>query len=208
MDQEAIGEDGKMAIRPIYISTNIPDNPFIKKDVEFNWIKGMSYTQKCKRRDSLHKEIVNLEICDADKLLEISTKSDKEIGVKLSALNLSIPLTSGRKETVENIYQSSKVLDEYNHIKEFRFNKTVFEKDPYSMYYDYLYLLGLYCNKEYWEELDEYNVFTDIEFNPSKQLNTQARAAAIWNTLYRNKMTSIVESKEEFKKYYKSIFKN
>ena len=40
-----------MASRPIYISTNIPEEPFIKMDVEFNWVKGMSYSQKGKRRE-------------------------------------------------------------------------------------------------------------------------------------------------------------
>lgn len=208
MDLDGIIEGGKMAVRPIYISTNIPENPFIKKDIEFTWIKGMSYSQKCKRREELHKAISDTKIYDMDKVLEISTKSDKELGIRLSALNLTIPLTSGREITVENIYQSSKVFDEYNKIKEFKFHNTTFEKDPYSMYYDYLYMLGLYCHKEYLEELDKYDIFTDIEFNPNRQLNTQARAAAIWNTLYRNNMTDIIESRDEFKTYYKSIFKS
>ena len=197
---------GNMAIRPIYISTNIIENPFIEKDVSFEWVKGMSYTQKCKRRDSMYKAISNMNLYYMDKVLEVSTKSNKELGVNLSALKLTIPLTSGREETVENIYQSSKVLDENNKIKEFKFHNTIFEKDPYSMYYDYLYMLGLYCHKEYHEELSNYGIFTDIEFNPKKQLNTQARAVAIWNTLYRNNMTNILENQNEFKEYYKSIF--
>ena len=193
-----------MAIRPIYIS-NIPEKPFIKRDIQFVWIKGMSYSQKCKRRDSMHEVVAKLY--PIDKVLEISTKSNKELGVNLSALKLTVKYKSGNEETVEKIYQSSKVLDENNKIKEFKFNNTLFEKDPYSMYYDYIYMLGLYCHKEYWEDLNKYDIFTDIEFNPNKMLNTQARAAAIWNTLYRNNMIDIIESQDEFKKYYKSIFK-
>ena len=196
-----------MAIRPIYISTNIPEEPFIKKDIEFTWVKGMSYSQKCKRRASLHKAIANLNLYDMNKVLEISTKSNKELGVKLSALNLTIPLVDGTRETVEKIYQESKVFDDNHDIVEFKYNITVFEKDPYSMYYDYIYMLGLYGNKDLLIELSKYDVFTDIEFNPSRQLNTQARAAAIWNTLYRNNMIYILKDKDEFKKYYKSIFK-
>ena len=195
-----------MAIRPIYISTNIPDTPFMKVDISFEWIKGMSYKQKCKRRDSMLKAIANMKLYNIDSVLEVSTKSNKELGVNLSALNLTIPLKSGKVKTVEEIYQASKILDSNNHIKEFRFHNTVFEKDPYSMYYDYIYMLGLYMHKEYHEELSKYSIFTDIEFNPNKQLNTQARAAAIWNTLYRNNMTKIIENQDEFKKYYKSIF--
>ncbi len=195
-----------MAIRPIYISTNIPDTPFMKVDISFEWIKGMSYKQKCKRRDSMLKAIANMKLYNIDSVLEVSTKSNKELGVNLSALNLTIPLKNGKVKTVEEIYQASKILDSNNHIKEFRFHNTVFEKDPYSMYYDYIYMLGLYMHKEYHEELNKYDIFTDIEFNPNKQLNTQARAAAIWNTLYRNNMTKIIENQDEFKKYYKSIF--
>ena len=194
-----------MAIRPIYISTNILEIPFIKRDVSFDWVKGMTSSQKCKRRDSLHYAIS--KTYDMNKILEISTKSNKDLGVNLSALNLTIPLSNGSEKTVENIYQLSKVY-ENNVIKEFKYNKTVFEKDPYSMYYDYLYILALYFHKDYWEELNNYDIFTDIEFNPNKQLNTQARAAAIWNTLYRNNMANIVENRDKFKKYYKSIFKN
>ena len=196
-----------MAVRPIYISTNIIDNPVIQEDVSFEWVKGMSYSQKCKRRDSMHEAIANMKVYDMDKVLEISTKSDKEIGINLSALKLTVPFKSGNRDTVEHIYQMSKVFNKDNKIIEFRFNNTVFEKDPYSMYYDYLYMLGVYFNKEYQEELIKYDIFTDIEFNPKKQLNTQARAAAIWNTLYKNNMTDIIKSQVEFKKYYKSIFK-
>ena len=201
-----IGVDGSMAIRPIYISTNIPDAPFMKTDVSFEWTYGMSYKQKCKRRDAMHQAILNMKLYSLDKVLEISTKSNKELGVNLSALNLTIPLKNGKVKTVEEIYQESKVLDNDNHIKEFRFHNTLFEKDPYSMYYDYVYMLGLYMHSEYHEKLNKYDIFTDIEFNPKKQLNTQARAAAIWNTLYRNNMTKIIENQEEFKRYYKSIF--
>ena len=196
-----------MAVRPIYISTNIPENPFIKKDIEFNWIKGMSYKQKCKRREEFHKAIANTKLYNIDKVLEISTKSDKELGVKLSALNLMVPIIDGKKMSVEDIYQKAKIYDDEHHIIEFKYLNTVFENEPYSMFYDYVYMLGLHANKELLTELNNYDIFTDIEFNPSKQLNTQARAAAIWNTLYRNNMIKILKDKEEFKRYYKSIFK-
>lgn len=193
-----------MAIRPIYISTNIPEMPFIQRDISFEWIKGMSYSQKCKRRDSLKKEIAKQY--DINKWLEISTKSDKEIGVKLSALNLKILTTKKIERPVEEIYQSSKVF-ENGKIISFKYGNTTFPNDPYSMYYDYVYMLGLYQNQNLWEEFSKYSIFTDIEFNPNKQLNTQARAAAIFKTLLENNSLKILENQEEFKTYYKSINK-
>ncbi len=195
-----------MAIRPIYISTNIPEKPFIKKDIEFDWVKGLSYSQKCKRRDSLHEAIVKTKLYPIDKILEISTKSNIGLGINLSALNLTVKFNSGNEIPVESIYQASKVFNKNYEVTKFKYGNSEFEKDPYSMYYDYIYMLGLYSHKEYHDELNNYDIFTDIEFNPKKQLNTQARAVAIWNTLYRNNMTGIIESQDEFKRYYKSIF--
>jgi type I restriction enzyme M protein len=195
-----------MVTRPIYISTGKPENPFTKEDIKFVWVKGMSYKQKCKRRDSLHDAIAKTKLYHMDEVLEISTKSNIDLGIKLSALNLTVKFPSGKEETVENIYQSSKVFDNDHNIIEFKYGNTTFEKDPYSMYYDYIYMLGLYFHKEYHEELSKYKIFTDIEFNPERQSNTQARAAAIWNTLYKNDMTDIIESRDKFKGYYKTIF--
>ncbi len=195
-----------MVTRPIYISTNIPEKPFIKKDIEFDWVKGLSYSQKCKRRDSLHEAIVKTKLYPIDKILEISTKSNIGLGINLSALNLTVKFNSGNEIPVESIYQASKVFNKNYEVTKFKYGNSEFEKDPYSMYYDYIYMLGLYSHKEYHDELNNYDIFTDIEFNPKKQLNTQARAVAIWNTLYRNNMTGIIESQDEFKRYYKSIF--
>ena len=195
-----------MAIRPIYISTNIPEKPFIKKDIEFDWVKGLSYSQKCKRRDSLHEAIVKTKLYSIDKVLEISTKSNIDLGINLSALNLTVKFNSGNEIPVESIYQASKVFNKNYEVTKFKYGNSEFEKDPYSMYYDYIYMLGLYSHKEYHDELNNYDIFTDIEFNPKKQLNTQARAVAIWNTLYRNNMTGIIESQDDFKRYYKTIF--
>lgn len=193
-----------MAIRPIYISTDIPEIPYIERDISFEWISGMSYKQKCKRRDSLKKSIA--KEFDIKKWLEISTKSDKELGIKLSALNLTLTTTSGIQRPVEEIYQSSKVF-ENGKIVSFKYGKTEFPNTPYSMYYDYIYMLALYEHKELWNDLKNYSIFTDIEFNPNKQLNTQARATAIFKTLLTQDKLKILENQEEYKTYYKSTKK-
>lgn len=190
-----------MAIRPIYISTNNLKNPVIQKDISFNWVKGLSYKQKCKRRDSLKEELEKLY--DIKEWLEVSTKSDKELGVNLSALNLTLE-TLYNSITVEQLYQQSKIKNNNNKIIGFKYgSKTYFENTPYGMFYDYIYILALYQNKQYHKELEQYNIFTDIEFNPYKQLNTQARAIAIFKTLYNNDELDIIKDKESFKKYYK-----
>lgn len=190
-----------MAVRPIFISTGDIEKPFITKDISFNWIKGMSYSQKCKRRDSLALEISKLY--DIKRWLEISTKSDKEIGVKLSALNLLLNTSTGT-DSVENIYQNSKVFED-NKIVNFKYNDCVFENEPTGMFYDYIYMYAILQNHNLINDFACYDYFSDIEFNPKKSLNTQARAAAIFKTLYVNRSLGIIKNQEKFKEYYKSI---
>ena len=190
-----------MAVRPIFISTGDVLEPFVKEDISFTWVKGMSYSQKCKRRDSLASEIAKLY--DIKRWLEISTKSDKEIGVKLSAKNLVLTTSTGCN-TVENIYQSSKVLED-GQITSFKYNDCIFENEPTGMFYDYIYIYAILQNKDLINELVQYNIFSDIEFNPKKSINTQARAAAIFKTLYDEHSLSIIKNQDDFKRYYKSI---
>lgn len=188
-----------MATRPIYISSSILKNPVLQKDINFKWVSGLSYEQKCKRRDSLRKEIEKQY--DISKWLEISTKSDKELGIKLSALNLKLKTLNNIK-TVEQIYQESKIIENGKLIG-FKYGSKCFENIPYGMYYDYIYMLALYQNKEYHELLKPYSLFTDIEFNPYRSLNTQARAVAIFKTLYDNDYINIITDINKYKEYYK-----
>lgn len=190
-----------MAVRPIFISTGDISKPFISQDINFKWISGMSYSQKCKRRDSLAIEISKLY--DIKRWLEISTKSDKEIGVKLSALNLILNTSTG-SNSVENIYQSSKVFED-GKITSFKYNDCVFENDPTGMFYDYIYMYAFLQNSNLIKDFIQYDIFSDIEFNPKKSLNTQARACAIFKTLCDNQSLDIIKDQNEFKRYYKSI---
>lgn len=190
-----------MAVRPIFISSGNLEEPFVKEDITFTWVKGMSYAQKCKRRDSLASEIEKLH--DIKKWLEISTKSDKDIGVKLSAKNLVLKTSTG-SDTVENIYQKAKYFYK-GEIVGFKYNNCVFENDPTGMFYDYIYIYAILQNKELIDDLVKFNIFSDIEFNPKKSINTQARAAAIFKTLYDNHNLGVVKDQYDFKRYYKSI---
>lgn len=198
-----VGGD-KMATRPIYISTGNINNPFMEDNINFQWVPGYSYVNKCRRRDSLKREIAKKY--DIEKWIEISSISDKDIGKKLSALNLMITLTNDNKYSVETIYQNSKIYKD-NAIVGFKFRNTEFENNPYGMYYDYIYMVALYQNKEYHELIKNYYFFTDLFFNPNKSLNTQARAIAIFKTLYDNDYLKLLEDVSEFKKYYKENVK-
>ena len=56
---------------------------------------------------------------------------------------------------------------------------TIFRREPKDFFYNWIYINALYTHKEYLDALTEYEAFTDIEFNPKKSINCQARSVAI-----------------------------
>ena len=160
----------------------------------FEWFSGFAVSQKQKSIKSLHNAIIKTDV--NAKPLEISTKSMENIGTKLSAFNLKI-----NNYALENIFQSSKVFEKGGPyldlldrlpkeakrderlrnsgiLKAFRYQNEEFPLIPQTVFYDFIYITAI---KESFtiDEILNYNYFTDIEFNPAKSINTQARAAAL-----------------------------
>lgn len=74
-----------MAVRPIFIPS-LHGNVFsITKDIDFIWAPGMAKIQKQKSIRALHTAANAQGITN---LLEISSKSEDEKGIALSAFNL------------------------------------------------------------------------------------------------------------------------
>lgn len=207
-----------MAERPVFI----PDKKnysVLMKSIDFKWNPGFSKSQKFKNVKALHDRANEIGIYP---LLEISTKSDNEIGIKLSAFNLHIKLKNGKYVSVESAFQSSKVFksgEQYldllyktarqikkddrikksGNLKCFIFENEEWELEPKSAFYDWLYLNALLQNHKLSEHLIEYNGFTDIEFNPRKQINCQARSAALFVSLFHNKILNhVLQSKSSY----------
>ncbi|PHE75170.1 hypothetical protein COF47_17355 [Bacillus wiedmannii] len=211
-----------MASRPVFIA-NQDKKDFVEiKDIVFEWFPGFSIKQKQKSIESLHSNIkkYNPEL----KVLEISSKSDEDLGVMLSAFNLIIKTKNNKQFSVETAFQASKVfqfggpyLDLYektskeakkdSRIKNsgkllhFQFFSRKWELEPKTLFYDWLYINALSLNKDLSEQLLDYDGFTDIEFNPEKSINCQAKSAALYVALYRanllNKALSSVDNYKE-----------
>ena len=98
-----------MANRPVYLAKN--SAPYVDQvDVDFKFYNGFSTKQKRLSIQSLHSAF--LENYPDKNLLEISSKSDNPLGVKVSAFNLKIIREdSNQVFTVESAYQSSKVFE-------------------------------------------------------------------------------------------------
>ena len=95
-----------MAERPVFLSNFNEKSFFIEQSIDFEWHAGMAVSQKQKLISSLHEEASKKGI---QTILEVSTKSDNELGNKLSAFNLSFVNQSGNEIFVESAFQGSKV---------------------------------------------------------------------------------------------------
>ena len=189
-----------MANRPIFIATNNKSKLFEEKNIEFKFYNGFSITQKGKSIKSLHQNASELGI---DNILEVSTKSDSKIGWALSAFNLMLDFDGDKKISLECAFQGSKVFEgniqykdlyltesikakkdkrlrESGNIIGFNFEGNFWGNEPKTAFYDWVYINTLYHNHlDVVDELLEYTVFSDIEFNPKKSINCQARTCAI-----------------------------
>ena len=186
-----------MAKRPIFIAKD--KYPFYtEKTIEFEYFAGFSASQKQKSINSLHNSYKKQ---GGGNVLEISTKGEDKLGINLSAFNLLIGI-NGSKYKLECVFQGSKVFEhggpytdlydvqpweakKDNRLREsgkvigFNLFGKDFKSEPKDFFYNWIYINALAKNKRYLEELDMYEAFTDIEFNPNKSINCQARSVAI-----------------------------
>lgn len=187
----------------------------------FEWFPGFAVSQKQKSIESLHAAIRKT---DADaRPLEVSTKSKLPIGGKLSAFHLKL-----HQNTLENIFQSAKVFEkggpypdllqvspkeakrdkrlrDSGPLKAFQYQGEEFPLFPRTVFYDYIYIAAVKESLTPAEisEISNFDYFTDIEFNPAKSLNTQARAVSIIRLLLDEYGRLPDFSKDAFIQYHK-----
>ena len=208
-----------MAERPIFIPS-LDGNKLVEiKNIEFNWHKGMAPSQKKKNVIELHS---NANKQGVQNILEVSTKSENILGVTLSAFNMKIISDSNHELSLEAVFQGSKVFenggpftDLYNkngyEIKKderilnsgaligFDYENTKWELEPKTAFYDWLYLNSLKNIIGIEEDVNEFDAFTDIEFNPKKSFNCQAKSCALFvSLLRRNIFNEVMDDKEKF----------
>lgn len=183
-----------MAERPAFF---VRQGKVVSEVYSFEWFSGFAVSQKQKSIASLHNAIIKAD--KSAKPLEISTKSKETIGIKLSAFNLKL-----NNYTLENVFQSAKVFERggpyldlldvlpkeakrderlrnSGSLRAFRYQNEDFPLIPKTVFYDFIYITAI--KKSFLTDeinaISNYNYFTDIEFNPAKSLNTQARTVAM-----------------------------
>lgn len=195
-----------MAKRPVFIPLKEGIVSVKILMIDFIWHSGYALSQKQKSIKSLHESARQYGLSN---LLEISSKSYCEEGKKLSAFNLSTSsLINKKRFSVEIAFQSSKIFEKggpYIDLMEvdsrtakkdprlkssgkiigFNFFNKKFPSDPPTYFYDWLYINTLLKNEELIPLLEQYDGFTDIEFNPDKSINCQAYSVALFSSLIR-----------------------
>ncbi|MDZ4064035.1 MAG: hypothetical protein U1E22_05135 [Coriobacteriia bacterium] len=176
--------------------------------IDFVWSPGLAVSQKLKNVKALHEAAAERGLAP---LLEVSTKSDVPLGQRLSAFNLPVELDDGTTVPLECAFQGSKVFEQggpfrdlyfvgsreakrderlrtSGRIVEFRFEGFSVPVEPKAAFYDWLFARALAPHVEFLERLDQYAGFTDIEFNPDKSINCQARSCALFASLRRKSL--------------------
>jgi len=215
-----------MAKRPVFlpIKETGKDQLVQATEIEFKWHSGMAFSQKVKNIKELHQVAATKGISP---VLEISTKSDDSLGVSLSAFNLKILNSEYGDMPVESAFQGSKVFkyggpytDFYRmsgrDIKRdertkrsggliaFQYENEEWQLEPKTAFYDWIYLKALSAKLKGNPILFQYSGFTDIEFNPKKSINCQARSCALYVALMHR---DILEKALYDKHYFLEILK-
>lgn len=188
----------------------------------FHWFPGMAASQKQKSVDSLHDAALKRQNISISKVLEVSSKSRDELGVALSAFNLTFTTKYNRRISVECAFQGSKVFERGGPFVDifdmtsreakkderlrssgcltgFHFFGRDWGLEPQTAFYDWLYINALKKQPSMAAQLLEYSAFTDIEFNPGISINCQAYSVALYMSLHkRNLLDEATSSSEAF----------
>jgi Family of unknown function (DUF6977) len=211
-----------MAERPIFIS--LPEGDALVKEVFFQiqWHPGFARVQKEKNIEELHRAAA---VGGYRNLLEISSKSDSERGRHLSAFHITAETREYGTIKLELAFQGSKVFERGGPFTDlygkgdkeigaakrdrrlwdsgkligFCFEGFNFPLEPKTAFYDWLYISFLKRYREWAPKLYAYGGFTDVEFNPHRSINCQARSCALFLSLMRRDLLDqAIASPESF----------
>jgi hypothetical protein len=208
-----------MAERPIFVSR--PASPKLVEEVflQLKWHSGFAAVQKEKNIRALHEAAAR---AGHPNVLEVSTKSDNPRGQELSAFNLKVRNERLGEVPLECVFQGSKVferggpfvdlysmdvrsarkdprLKESGKLVAFEFDGRRWPLEPKTVFYDWLYVGCIYPSRDRAQELLQYGGFSDIEFNPSRSINCQARSIALFLSLMqRGELGEAVKSSSDF----------
>jgi hypothetical protein len=218
-----------MASRPVFVPIQSRSSMVREIPVDFKWHAGLSTSQKQKSVEELHSAArVQLGI---NRVLEVSTKSKEELGRALSAFNLGTHLPGGSGTSVEVAYQASKKFEHggpyldllsgdsraaktderlrnSGRLLAFSFGGAEWPLEPPTAFYDWLYVSALSDDPKLANDVLDWEAFTDIEFNPKRSLNCQARSVALYCSMVRSgSFEQLMSSPHKFRKAFSMAYR-
>jgi hypothetical protein len=208
-----------MAERPIFVSKPASKQLVEEVFLQLKWHPGFAAVQKEKNIRALHEAAARAGHLN---VLEVSTKSENPRGQELSAFNLKVRNERQGEVPLECVFQGSKVFErggpfvdlysmdvrsarkdprlrESGKLVAFEFDGTRWPLEPKTVFYDWLYMGCIYRDRERAQELLQYGGFSDIEFNPARSINCQARSVALFLSLMqRGELGEAVKSPSAF----------
>ena len=187
-----------MARRPVFVPES--DKPYVSDiSLDFEYVPGSSIQQKQRSVASLHAAYVDR--FPSSRVLEVSSRSKRDIGVQLSAFNLMIEHPERGSYSVECAFQASKVFEHggpfvdlfdvssraaktdrrlrnSGELVGFKYFAHEFPLEPKTYFYDWLYASALCRDEQLVEQVMMFDAFTDIEHNPERSINCQATTVA------------------------------
>ena len=187
-----------MARRLVFVPDS--ESPYVSElSVDFEYLSGSSIQQKQRSIAGLHASYVAK--FPSSRVLEVSSKSARDLGVQLSAFNLMIAHPGRGSYSVECAFQASKVfahggpfvdlfdvssraaktdrrLRESGKLVGFKYFAYEFPLEPKTYFYDWLYASALCRDDKLVDQVMMFDAFTDIEHNPERSINCQARTVA------------------------------
>lgn len=192
-----------MAERPIFVP--VLDTGELVKEIflTIKWHSGFAPVQKEKNIKALHEAAKGAGLSP---VLEISSKSDSKRGRHLSAFHMRVKVANLGDIPLECAFQGSKVferggpftdlyaadvreakrdprLKDSGQLVGFSFDGFFWPLEPKTAFYDWLYVGFLNGWRDWAQKLLAYSGFTDIEFNPHRSINCQARSCALFLAL-------------------------
>ena len=187
-----------MARRLVFVPDS--DKPYVSElSLDFEYCSGSSIQNKQRSIASLHAAYAAK--FPSSRVLEVSSKSERDLGVHLSAFNLMIEHPGRGSYSVECAFQASKVFEhggpfvdlfdassraaktdrrlrKSGELVAFRYCEHEFPLEPKTYFYDWLYASALCHDDKLVEQVMMFDAFTDIEHNPERSINCQARTVA------------------------------
>lgn len=180
---------------------------------------GRGVTRWRKNAEQVHQLYMNS--FHGAKPLEVSTASDCKEGINLSAYNL----VAANGLRAECMFQSAKTFEhggpytDLLHVRPYAAQHdprlrnsgrltafTLFgvryPLEPKTAFYDWVYIQSLEDNPDLGAFVTHYDAFTDVSFNPDRQINCQAEACAIYAGLTK----AGIDPRMSFDEFVKTVW--